>query len=794
MFLPTICLFNIIGYCQQRPRIYEFSDSAIMSILDKMHKHDYDEIEYRSEVRYLSNEDDENDENGEEYVYEYELDENGDFVYEYIYEYVEDPMSNGFFKKIKKAVKKVVKKVTKPVTKVVKKATKTVAKTVKSTIKTVKDTVKATIKATTSAVKIATKITKATVKIATNPGKIGKIIKDLGKGVTRDLKAAAKAYKPVVRDIKKEVKRAFKAIKSVAPYVGFVTCWVPVVGQIGLAASIATTMSTAYKAYALYQAGMSVYQGIKQKDFVSALGGIAAAVGGNIGGAIGTVAQKAAEAQQLYKQGELIYKGIKKGDYSKIIAGVTSLVSKDVAKQLISKSELLQQGLEYYQRGYNLYKKGKQVTEAIKTGHFGKAIDGLAELGLDIRKNSLYTKAEQLFDKASNLYYQGETLYKQGKEKLDLGKAAYEAIRYGKINEGVTLLKQAGVDVTKNQKVSQCLTYYNDVKNKYAYAKTAYNYAKKGNVQQTVTYLQKAGINVTSSKAVQKGLTYYKEIETKVNTGKTAYEYAKKGKVDEAAAQLKKIGIDITKNQALQNALDLYKKGETLYKQGDALYKQGKTIIQQGKTSFESLRKGQVTQVLNDLAGLGIDLRKYDAVKQGETIVKEVERLRKTLPKEVQTAAEIQLGKLVLLGLNTTIYAEIDEAMNKAKSASLTVYRSISNGFSYYKDGSGRVGTLASLAESRFQEIIDLEGSSEYCRDLDLVTKIFTGSTVGEQIAQKVTEGYLKLENAQAKADAQIEKVAQEVQGKATKLVTSIEELQEIIKKAGADAKKKTTK
>ncbi|KAH0788618.1 hypothetical protein GPJ56_007300 [Histomonas meleagridis] len=536
-------------------------------------------------------------------------------------------------------------------------------------------------------------------------------------------------------------------------------------------------MATAYKAYALYQAGMSIYQGIKEKDFVSTLGGIAAAVGGNIGGTIGTIAEKAAEAQQLYKQGEMVYKGIKNGNYAQIVSGVTSLVSTDVAKQLIANSELLQQGLDYYQRGYDMYKKGKQVTESIKTGHFGRAIEGLAELGLDVRKNSLYTKAEQLFEKASNLYYQGETLYKQGKEKLELGKAAYDAIKKGRLNSAVILLKQAGFDVTQNQKVNQCLTYYNDVTAKLQNAKTAYNYAKKGDVKQTVAYLQKAGINVTSSKAVQKGLTYYKEIESKVNISKTAYEYAKKGKITEATTQLKKIGIDIEKNQAIQNALVLYKKGETLYKQGDALYKQGKGFIQQGKTSIEALRKGNVTEAINELKELGIDVTKYDIVKQ-----------------ELQSAAQITLAKLVLLGLNTTFYKEIDEALDKAKSASLTLVQTVSDGFDKYKDASGKVGTIIELSENRFMEFIELEGACEFCRDLDLVTKIFTGSTVGEQIAQTVTEGYLKLEDAQAKVDGKIEKVEEEVQGKATKLVTSIDELKEMIAKAGADAQKVTKK
>ncbi|KAH0791976.1 hypothetical protein GPJ56_004160 [Histomonas meleagridis] len=620
-----------------------------------MRKHDYDEIIHKTEIIYPSEEDNEDE---DEYEYVYELDESGDFVYEY------DPVKNGLFKKIKK----VVKKVTKPVTQVV----------------------KSTIKATEKAVKIAGKITKAAAKIAVNPGKAGQIIKDVSKSVVKDLKAAAKAYKPVVNEVKKEVKRAFKTVKAVAPYVGFVTCFVPVVGQIGLAASIAATMSTAYKAYALYQAGMSIYQGVKEKDFVSALGGIATAVGGSIGGTIGTVAQKAAEAQQLYKQGEMVYKGIKNGNYAQIISGVTSLISPDVAKKLISQSELLQQGLEYYQRGYDMYKKGKQVVESIKTGHFGRAIEGLAELGLDVRTNSLYTKAQELFEKGSEYYYQGETLYKQGKEKLELGKAAYDAAKKGDLTSALSVLKQAGIDIAK---VSE-------------------------------------------------------------------------------------------QSQILKNALDIYSKGEQLYKQGDAIYKQGKGFIEQGKSSIESLRRADVTEAINDLKELGIDVTKYDVVKQGVQIINEVQKSISSIPQEIQSAAEITLAKLVLLGLNTTFYKEIDEALDKAKSVTLTLVKTVSDGLDVYKDASGNVGTIIELSEKRFLEFINMEGSSEFCRDLDLVAKIFTGSTVGEQIAQKVTEGYLKLEDAQAKLDSKIEKVAEEVQGKATKLVTSIDELKEIIAKA----------
>ena len=403
-----------------------------------------------------------------------------------------------------KSAKNTLKKLTTPIN-ITKNATKSATNTAKklttpinitkNSTKAGKNFVKKATKSTESSSNIASRLAAAYSDIVSNPSKAGSIIKAASEAIENDLKASTSSYTPLINNIKIGAKRAFKAAKAFAPCGRFVILIFPSVGQVALSTPIARALTSAYKAYKLYQKYASIYHSIERNDLAAALRKIA-----STGGAIGATAHIAAEAQKLYAQFTMIYEATKSGNFTQIVGDVMSTILFDAAKQMLKKNE-------YYRRGANWLKKGKAVARSLKTGRFWRTIDR--------SKKSYFAKVEGLVEKTSKLYKQG--------------KAAFEA--------AVEILEMAGLNVTQ----IQCSAYYDAAKKK---------------IGDTVRYLKQAGDELAATQAYSKVHALYTEVMARVDAGMRAYEMAKKGKTDEAVEQLKKVGIDIEKNKALASAME----------------------------------------------------------------------------------------------------------------------------------------------------------------------------------------------------------------------------------------------
>jgi hypothetical protein len=292
---------------------------------------------------------------------------------------VKKVVKHAVVKPVKKVVVKPVKQIAKPIKKVVKQTVvKPVKKIVKETVvKPVKKTVKLTkssIKSTLTIAKAGTHLTKSAVKISICPQHAAKILKQTGKQLGRDYKQLKKDMKPLM----KEVKSAIKTFNKIAPYIGPVLVLVPGVGQVYLVAQIASTVATAYKAYAIYKAAEAAYYGIKYKNLNAVAGGILSACG-----QLGVPGVD--KAAQIYTQGSMVYGAVKNKDYKMLLNGVVSAVGgqeaiKNYAMEIVGNNELLMQGLDYYEQGREVYKNGKQIYKAAKTGDLTGALNGATAL------------------------------------------------------------------------------------------------------------------------------------------------------------------------------------------------------------------------------------------------------------------------------------------------------------------------------------------------------------------------------------------------------------------------------
>jgi len=436
---------------------------------------------------------------------------------------------NGFKKKLKKVGKKA-------------------ARAAKKAGKSAKKATKATYKATKTSLKATGHVAKGLTKVAIQPHKAKKILKDTRRSLRKDLKQFRKDIRPFTKTFKK----ALKVMKQIAPYIGPVISIIPGVGQVYLIAQVATTIATAYKAYAIYNAAKACYLGVKNHDLRGALGGVVSACGQlNIPGAD--------KMAQVYTQGTMAYGAIKNKDYKMLAQGAVAAIGgekviKNYATNIVGNNELLVQGVKYYEQGREIYKDTRNIYKAARHGDLTGALLGSSTLidkyspdgsiksmseltknsaiAADLIKNKKFGEAIESISGTADSVFKTNFTSNLHNEAHHLNEIARD-IKSG--NVGTAYQKIAEVyDIELPESVVDTISTTNKVKND---AMSIYNDLRDGKVGTAYQkFTDSFGVSLPKSTVdqVQKLVEKEKNIEKVVRNGEKAVQYVKKGDYEEA--------------------------------------------------------------------------------------------------------------------------------------------------------------------------------------------------------------------------------------------------------------------
>jgi len=601
----------------------------------------------------------------------------------------EDFDANGFRKKLKKIGKKAKK--------VAKKAEKSTRKAVKSTYKATKTTLKAT-----------GHIAKGVSRAALQPHKAKKILKKTGRSLRKDLKQFRKDIRPFT----KQFKKALKVMKKIAPYIGPVISIIPGIGQVYLIAQVATTIATAYKAYAIYNAAKTAYLGVKNHDLRAALGGFVSACGQlNVPGA-----EKMA---QVYSQGTMAYGAIKNKDYKMLAKSAVAAIGgekviKDYATNIVGNNELFVQGAKYYEQGREIYKDTRNIYKAARHGDLTGALlssstlidkyspDGsiksMSELtknsviAADLIKNKKFGEAIEAISGTADSVFRTNFTSNLHEEAHHLNEIAKD-IKSG--NVGAAYQKIAEVyDINLPESVVDTISTTNKVKND---AMSIYNNLRDGKVGTAYQKLTDSfGVSLPKSSVdqIKKLVEKEKDIEKVVRNGEKAVRYAKKGKYGKAYELLKPyINIGENNEMVIKDLLDTKKELFEISK----LAKEGKL--------------GEAYEMLGD---------KFD-VSLPDSLVKKIEQTY-ILKQHVESTYEesLEIAKLIK-----------DQKINQAymKFTNLT-------GIKLQKSEEAKIKEVAKYYKG-MNEIKNLLRSKDYDHAFEKFTKL-TGINVVKSIEDKI--------------------------------------------------------